>query len=219
MHHHAAKASEPLFLRRARRLQRRLGQLVQRDPSPNLLRHTWRDLRDLSVHFEELKAFIDAGVSVDAYEVLDVVSDCVSRSSDGLRDQRLQRWRADLRQSFAKQCRWVKDRADLKVARAVDAPSLDCALSNSLHPSTVLDQETLKWSRLWTSSPSSASARARLQQVVDSLPQVAQQAFEPDLSAQALRRSVHAMRRKSPGPDGFKASSLELFRLSGGTRD
>ena len=87
---------------------------------------------------------------MDCQQALSLVGAGVDRFSEELRSKRLANWRESIRTSFAKQCKWIRDRADLQVERCEAEPSLETIANRTVHPAIVLAEEHQKWTEQWT---------------------------------------------------------------------
>ena len=210
VNHKASMCSEPLHIRRGRRLERRLRHACCFGLSRPLWRKVKRDVLDLTTDLPPLSQ-ISLDSPFDCRQALQVVCPAVAAAAEALKQRRLQQWRGNMQASFAKQCRWVKQRASLQLEREAPSPSASQVASRSFHPAVVIQQEHSKWQALWTAVPSLPTLHARVASLLQEVPQAQSASFDLDFSASALRRSMSKMRHKAAGPDGFSAAALLLL--------
>ena len=207
--HKACTSLEPLALRRARRLQRRLQHLVLRGGDPFLMRRIRRDLRELTPHFPPF-AELDR-CHLHPQDALACVRQCVDAETRGLQDARIASWKGKMQASVPQQRTWIKNRAELHLARSLPQPSVQAVVDRPVHPSSVLQTEYVKWQRLWTSSPALPALASRVEELLERVPLASPAACDFDLTPDALQRSMQVMRQKGAGPNGLLASQLLLM--------
>eukprot|EP00439_Symbiodinium_sp_Y106_P017651 s5566_g2.t1 len=206
MVHKAAQLSEPLDLRRLRRLHRRLVQAVQHGCTVQLGRVVRRDLLQLSVDFPSLASFCSA--DVDMREAHCQVLLCINTRSEELRTSRMRAWRLKAREDCEKQRRWVKDRAELWLAREASTPDVAALSGRAVHPTAALEAELPAWKKLWTAVSNLDEHQRLVDSILERVPGLSEVECAFDVSPSALRQSMQRMVGRRAGSDSLVAQDL-----------
>ena len=204
--HTAAPLSEPLDLRRLRRLLRRLVQAVQHGCAVQLGRAVRRDLLQLSVDFPSLAPFCSA--DVDMGEARCQVQLCINTRSEELRTSRMRAWKLKAKEDCEKQRRWVKDRAELWLSREASTPDVATISGRAVHPTTALQAELPAWKRLWTEVSNLDEHQRLVESLLERVPGISEVECAFDVSPGALRRSMQHMVGRRAGSDSLVAQDL-----------
>ncbi|CAE7362760.1 gcs-1 [Symbiodinium sp. CCMP2592] len=204
--HKAATASEPVDVRRLRRFLRRLQQAGSHGCTATLGRAIRRDIAQLTEVFPSLSQVLAS--SDDFSDAAAAVTQILQDRVEALRSMRIKAWKTATKEDPSKQRRWIKERAELLLARTAKGLSPEGAAQASLLPEAVLEQEGRQWTRLWTASPQLQSHVRQVSSLLAALPALSEEPTDFDLSPEALRCSMGKMAGKSGGADGLQAAQL-----------
>ncbi|CAE7373819.1 unnamed protein product [Symbiodinium natans] len=196
-HGHESRATQLL-----RGLLGRLSQLRQQPHDEHLQRAIRRgcgQLRRVVPGFPYIDlCYIDASI--------DAVSELYNVYSEQERNARLERWRVDTQQQWAKAHTWVKRKAEeaLKLQGPTVSPD---AIPTCVHPASMVAEHAELWHKKWTSSSTSNDASA-VRGILASLQQFPLSDLKFDLSPEDLIRATKKMKGKSPGADQWTPEQL-----------
>ncbi|CAE7211986.1 unnamed protein product [Symbiodinium sp. CCMP2592] len=204
--HKAAAASEPLDVRRLRRLHRRLCHAHRHGCHASLLAVLRRNVAQMCDPFPSLghlrEGLCDFGSA--ASDVLEVLR---AREQE-LRDCRLKAWKLRCKDDMSRQRQWIKQRTELCLQRDAGAVGPEVARHTAVLPQAVLEHEGPQWRRLWTAVEDQEAREHQVDALLGSLPSINVPDCSFDLSSAALRRSMRKMLGRKGGCDGFTAEQL-----------
>lgn len=137
----------------------------------------------------------------------DTVASLILQTEVLIKDTNLSKWKSRIAGSEAEQRRWVKMRAQQRIAQTLQPEiATPASVRKAIHPSHVLEHESAVWRDEWSHNQVDIPCiRDLLHSVVPRPP-----ACQVDLTIHPteLRRSAMSMVGKAPGPDSWQADDL-----------
>ena len=206
--HKAATTSEPLGLRRLRRLQRRLQHLRRFSEDFQLASKIVRDLQSLVTEFPDV-----ANINlVDLHSDVEAINAIVSAAANTARTIALDQWRDKMRDDPIAQAAWIKNKAAMDMERAQRVPTtMDEAIQASIHPARILEEQRAKWTRVWNPPPELQGSVNQVRELLCDVPQPVPLNMHITWDVAALQRATRAMIGKVGGADDWRPEDLLLL--------
>jgi len=184
------------------RLAQRLHQLRQQPWRQDLVRAIAKSITRVRAVVPELP-FVDLSDLTSASANVDQLE---KQYRDQEKQVRLEQWRASVRDSVTSATSWVKRRAEVAMRLA---PTVDPVVTpvHYVHPAAKVQNEGEKWTRKWQ-NPAQQPDLDAFDAILANMPNREQHDGSFELTGDELKKAMHKMRRKAPGPDQWRASEL-----------